>query len=149
MALLLAQILPVAHSPTPYTQPYNGVSLSQFSGVETETPEKKALVKALSQSEVARVCPRKVSTTGWALTCLRHGRLVSAPMLFLRARPQASPFLSCAGTAGAGLHLLSSLPQSHGKWVSWTPFQGLWSGSWSQKRCLKTCPCHQMYFTGF
>lgn len=41
-------------NPTPYAQPYNGGSLAQFSGVETETPEKKALVQALGQSEVAR-----------------------------------------------------------------------------------------------
>lgn len=107
--------------PPPYAQSYSGGSSSQLSGVETETPEKKALVQTLSQSEVARVCPRKVSTTGWARPCLHHGWLVWTPMLLLPARPQTSSFLSCAGTAGAGRHLLPGLPQSRGKWFPGPP----------------------------
>lgn len=48
--LLLAQTQPKVLSSVPYTQPYNGGALSQFSGVETDS-----VVQALSQSEVARV----------------------------------------------------------------------------------------------
>lgn len=48
--LLLAQIQPMMLSPVIYAQPYNGGTLSQLSGVETDS-----FVQAPNQSEVAKV----------------------------------------------------------------------------------------------
>lgn len=142
--LPLVQIQPMVLRPMPYAQSYNGGSLSQFSSVETETP--------LSKHSVSQRLPgfAQEGEHNRLSSCLHHVRLVWGPMLLLPAQPHTlPPFLSGACSVCVGVDFTSYSACS----VSWVmgfldSLPGPLVRQLVTERCLKTCPCHQIYFTG-